>query len=192
MESTQVKEFNSTNTDKQILAAMFTDSGSAEKAYNVMIARGYTAEEINLIMSGETRKKHFAAKVEVTETGATAAFGEAVAGSAIGGTIGAIAGIVVALSTSLVVPGLGFIIAGPIIAGLAGAGAGVVTGGLIGALAGAGIPEANAKVYESGIDKAYIFLGVHPRNKEDADYFEQKWKEDKGSDIYREKLNKPL
>jgi predicted phage tail protein len=185
MEGNQIKEFSSANSDKNILAAMFTDSDSAEKAYNVLINRGYTENEINLIMSDETRKKHFSKKVEVTETGAKTALGEAAVGSAIGGTIGAIVGIVAAISTSLVVPGLGFVIAGPLIAGLAGAGAGVVTGGLIGALAGAGIPEANAKIYESGINKGYIVLGVHPRNTADADYLEQKWKEDKGSDIYR-------
>ena len=164
---------------------MFADSSNAENAYNVLIERGYTKEEINLIMSEETREKHFAHRVEVTETGAKTALGEAAAGSAIGGTIGAIVGIVAALSLGIVIPGVGFIMAGPILAGIAGASAGVVTGGLLGALGGAGIPEAHAKVYESGIKQGHIVVGVHPRNNEDADYFVQKWKEDKGSDIYR-------
>jgi hypothetical protein len=182
METTQLKA----DTNSKILTAMFADSISAERAYNILIERGYTKDEINLIMSEETRKKYYPeAEVVITETGAKTALGEAAVGSAIGGTIGAIVGIVAAIGTSIVIPGLGFIIAGPIIAGLAGAGAGVITGGLIGALAGAGIPEAHAKVYESGIKKGYIVLGVHPRNTEDADYFEQKWKEDKAFDIYR-------
>mgnify|MGYP003381339126 CR=1 FL=1 len=45
----------------------------------------------------------------------------------------------------------GIVLAGPIAAGLAGAGAGGITGGLIGALIGSGIPEERAKVYESGV-----------------------------------------
>lgn len=48
-----------------------------------------------------------------------------------------------ALGTSVLIPGLGLIIAG--------AGAGGITGGIIRALIGAGIPEDRAKLYESGI-----------------------------------------
>src|SRR5437879_5713335 len=47
--------------------------------------------------------------------------------------------------TSIAIPGLGVIIAGPLAAGLAGAGAGALTGGLVGAFVGWGIPEEHAK-----------------------------------------------
>ncbi len=185
MEANQQETGGSTIRDRKLLTAMFADRESTDKAYQALEERGYTKDEINLVMSEDTRKKYYPHDVEITETGAKTALGEAAVGAGIGGTIGAIVGVVAAISTSLIIPGLGLVLAGPIFAGIAGAGAGIVTGGMLGALGGAGIPEAHAKVYESGISKGYIVLGVHPRNEEDAEYFEKRWKEDKGYDIYK-------
>ena len=107
------------------------------------------------------------------------------AGSAIGGTIGAAVGIIAAIGTSLVIPGLGLVIAGPIAGGLAGAGAGGITGGIVGALVGAGIPEDRAKEYERGLKEGNIVMGVRPRSDEDADYLEDNWQQHHGENIYR-------
>src|ERR1700690_3345209 len=128
----------STITEQGMLVGMFVDRESTERAYETLHDRGYTKDEINVIMSDETRKKHFSGSVKNTEIGTKAAEG-AGKGSVIGGTIGAIAGVIAAIGTSLVIPGLGLIIVGPLAAGLAGAGAGSVAGGVIGALVGAGI-----------------------------------------------------
>src|SRR5512133_2452937 len=154
-------------TDGGMLTGMFRDRESTENAYKSLQERGYTKDDINLVMSDETRKKHFSGDVKETELGTKAAEG-AGKGSAIGSTVGAIAGVIAAIGTSLVIPGLGIVIAGPIAAGLAGAGAGGITGGVIGALVGSGIPEERAKLYESGIKDGHIVMGVHPRNSEDA------------------------
>ena len=169
--------------NRTLLTGMFADRQSTENAYKSLHDRGYSKDDINVVMSDDTRKKHFANEHE-TELGTKAAEG-AGKGSAIGGTIGAIAGVVAAIGTSLVLPGLGLIVAGPLAAGLAGAGAGSVTGGIIGALIGAGIPEERAKIYENGIKNGHVVLGVHPRNDEDADYFENDWKANKGQEIHR-------
>jgi len=162
------------STDTNMLTGMFHDRESTEHAYEALQERGYTKDEINLIMSDETRKKYFSGDHDDTEIGTKAAEG-AGKGSAIGGAVGAVAGIIAAIGTSLVIPGLGLVIAGPIAAGLAGAGAGGLTGGAIGALVGMGIPEARAKMYESGIKDGNIVMGVKPRNDEDARYFEKEW-----------------
>ncbi len=106
-------------------------------------------------------------------------------GSAIGGGIGAVVGIIAAIGTSVVIPGLGLVVAGPIAAGLAGAGAGGIAGGIIGALVGWGIPKERAKIYESGIKDGHIILGVHPKNDQDAEYFEKNWKENNAREIHR-------
>ncbi len=168
----------------RILTGMFSDRESTERAYNALHERGYTKDDINLVMSDETRKKHFSGDVKDTEIGTKAAEG-AGKGSAIGGTVGAVVGVIAALGTSLIIPGLGLVIAGPIAAGLAGAGAGGLTGGIIGALVGSGIPEERAKLYESGVKEGRIVMGVHPRNDEDADYFEKTWRDNKAEEIYR-------
>lgn len=172
-----------TNTERSMLTGMFRDRKSSEKAYNTLQERGYAKDEINLVMTDETRKKHFSDEVEETEIGTKAAEG-AGKGSAIGGTVGAVAGVIAAIGTSLVIPGLGIVIAGPIAAGLAGAGAGGLTGGIIGALVGSGIPEARAKLYESGLKEGQIVIGVNPRNEEDAKFLEENWRTNEAKEIH--------
>ncbi|MBL0032868.1 MAG: hypothetical protein IPP27_12100 [Bacteroidetes bacterium] len=169
-------------SDRQMLTGMFADRESTEQAYSSLNERGYTKDDINLVMSDETRKKHFSGEMSDTELGTKAAEG-AGKGSAIGGTVGAIAGVIAAIGTSLVIPGLGIVVAGPIAAGLAGAGAGGITGGIIGALVGSGIPEERAKLYEQGVKEGRIVMGVHPRNDEDSKYFEEKWRANSGEKI---------
>jgi len=168
---------NLRNEKSNFLTGSFRDRNSAEQAYNRLLERGYTDDQINIIMSDETRKKNFDKdKRNESEFGNKAMEG-AGTGSAIGGAIGAAVGIIAAIGTSLVIPGLGIVIAGPIAAGLAGAGAGGITGGIVGALVGAGIPEDRAKEYEKDIKEGNIVMGVRPRNEEDASYLEDNWRQ---------------
>lgn len=182
----QEKKSNNENnsTDKEILTGMFRDRKSTERAYNSVQDRGYSPDEVNLVMSKETHDKYFSDDREETELGNKAAAGTG-AGSAIGGAVGAIGGIIAAIGTSIVIPGLGLVVAGPIAAGLAGAGAGGITGGIIGALVGWGIPKERAKLYESGIKDGHIVMGVRPKNAEDAEYLEENWREHDGREIHR-------
>ena len=163
----------------------FSDRVSAERAYNSMLNRGYDEKEINLMMSDETRKQYFSDEnVTDTELG-NKALESAGVGGVIGITAGAIFAAVAAIGTSIAIPGLGLVIAGPLAAALAGAGAGGLTGGLIGALIGWGLPEERAKLYESDLKSGGIILGVSPHNDADAAYFEGQWKEYNGRNIYR-------
>ena len=107
----------------KMVTGLFKDRDSAERAYQSVHARGYDTSDINLAMSDETRKRHFSSTATTTELGNKAAEGAGV-GGAIGGTIGAIAAAIAAVGTSLVIPGLGLVIAGPAVAALAGAGGG--------------------------------------------------------------------
>lgn len=175
---------NNNNTKKSMLTGMFSDRESAEKAYKSLHSKGYSKDDVNLMMSDETRKKYFSDDKDTSELSSKVA-DDAGTGSLIGGTLGAIVGVIAAIGTSVLIPGLGLVIAGPIAAGLAGAGAGGITGGIIGALVGAGMPEERAKMYESGIDNGHIVMGVHPRNEEDAAFLEKDWKENKGKEIYK-------
>ncbi len=173
-----------TQQDPRLVTGLFRDRDSAERAYQAVSDRGYGKNDVNLVMSDETRKRHFSDGASTqTELGSKAAEGAGV-GGAIGGTLGAIAAAVAAVGTSIAVPGLGLVIAGPLAAALAGAGAGGLTGGLVGALIGAGIPEERVKHYESGIKEGGILMGVKPRSKEDADYLAQTWKQHQGEHIY--------
>lgn len=176
---------NNRTDNAGMMTAMFRDRDSAERAFNELRARGYDKDDINVVMSDKGRERHFGDedKDDTTELGNKSLEG-AGAGSAIGGTLGAIVGAVAAIGTSVAIPGLGLIVAGPLAAGLAGAGAGGLTGGLIGALVGAGIPEERAKVYESGVKEGNIVIGFNPHTPEDARYFEEHFQRNRGEQIY--------
>lgn len=172
---------NTTTKDSRMLTGMFPDRESTENVYDALHQRGYSKDDINLVMSDKTRNDHFS-KGE-SEIGTKAMEG-AGAGSAIGGGVGAVVGLIAAIGTNVLVPGLGLVIAGPIVAGLAGAGAGGMVGGLVGALIGLGIPEERAKLYESGVKDGKVVMGVHPRNEDDARYFQSDWTSKKGEQVY--------
>ncbi|HKX84782.1 MAG TPA: hypothetical protein VJL58_11220, partial [Pyrinomonadaceae bacterium] len=117
-----------------ILTGLFKDRESAEGVYHSLRDRGYTTDEINVIMSDATRDKYYRTHPK-SELGSKALEGTG-AGAAIGGTFGAIIGGIAAIGTNVLIPGLGLVVAGPIAAALAGAGAGGIAGGLAGALIG--------------------------------------------------------
>lgn len=165
------------------VTGLFRDRESAERAYGSLTSRGYSQDDVNLLMSDETRDKNFVGGRE-TELGNKALEG-AGTGAAIGGTVGATLAAIAAIGTSIALPGLGLIVAGPIAAALAGAGAGGATGGIIGALVGSGIPEERVKDYEEGIKNGGIVMGVNARSDEDAEYFENDWRTNRGEHIYR-------
>jgi uncharacterized protein YjbJ (UPF0337 family) len=172
-------------SQNQMLTGLFNDRQSAERAYSSVKNRGYTDNDVNLMMSDKTRDSWFSdSDNNDTDLGNKALEG-AGAGSAIGGTLGAIIAGIAAIGTNVILPGLGLVVAGPLAAALAGAGAGGLTGGLVGALIGSGIPEERAKLYDEGIRNGGAVIGVNPRTAEDAEYFENEWRNNSGQHIYR-------
>ena len=170
------------NTQTPLMTGLFPDRESAERGYSSLSDRGYTKDDVNVVMSDDTKKRHFTSAGTETELGNKAGEGAGV-GGAIGGTVGAIAAAVVAIGTTIAIPGLGIVIAGPLAAALAGAGA--ATGGIVGALVGWNMPEERVKKYDEGIRNGGILMGVRPRNDEDAKYLENSWKTNRAQDVYR-------
>lgn len=170
--------------EKPLMTGLFPDRDSAEKGYQALSDRGYSKDDINVVMSDETKKRHFTSAGTETELGNKAAEGAGV-GGAIGGTVGAIAAAVAAVGTSIAIPGLGLVLAGPIAAALAGAGAGAATGGIVGALVGWNMPEERVKEYDEGIRNGGILMGVRPRNDDDATHLSTEWKNYQAQDVYR-------
>jgi hypothetical protein len=162
---------NQTTDRKPLVTGLFNDRESAERAYQSVAGRGYGNDDTNVIMSDATRSNFYPAGSEHSSALADKTMEDAGKGAAIGGTLGAIIAGIAAIGTSILLPGLGLVVAGPLAAALVGAGAGGLTGGLIGALVGHGVPEEHAAEYEEGIKNGGVFMGVHPRNDEDAAYF---------------------
>ena len=177
-----------TGANSGLVTALFHNRASAEQAYNSLKNHGYGDDDINVLMSDEGRNQHFGADATTgtatTELGSKALEGPGT-GSAIGGTVGAVLAAIAAIGTSIALPGLGLIVAGPIAAAFAGAGAGGLTGGLIGALIGSGIPEERAKEYETGVKAGGIVLGVKPRSAADAATIENDFTAAGGESVYR-------
>ena len=152
----------------RLVTGLFKSRIAAEAAVDALIKRGFTRDDISVLMSDATRHKEFA-----VQTRSHAADGAGI-GGAVGGTVGAVLAAIVAATATITFPPLGgLVIAGPLAAALAGAGAGAATGGVIGALVGAGIPEHRAKVYDAGLQSGGILLGVEARSEEEADKLEK-------------------
>jgi hypothetical protein len=171
-----------------MVTGLFRDRESAERASRAVAERGYAEQDVHLVMSNEARQRHFGDRLETgageSELETKAAEGAGI-GGALGGTLGAIAAAVAAVGTTVAVPGLGIVLAGPAAAALAGAGAGAATGGVLGALVGWNIPEERARHYESGIREGGILMGVRPRSAEDAAHLETIWRTHGGEEVYR-------
>ena len=170
----------------RLVTGLFRDRDSAESAYGSLTTRGYSKDDVNLMMSDKTRDTYFKDdKTSGDSDLGDKAWEDAGKGAAIGGTVGATLAAIAAIGTSVALPGIGLLVAGPLAAGIAGAGAGGLTGGLIGALIGSGIPEDRAKEYEKGINEGGILMGVNARSDEDAEYFENDWRTNRGEGVYR-------
>jgi hypothetical protein len=166
------------------VTGLFSSLTAAERAVDAILRAGYKREDVSMMMTDTARRTHFASgPTEVPtadEKGHKVAEGAGV-GGAVGGAVGAVAAAIAAIGTSLVIPGLGLIVAGPIAAALAGAGAGGAAGSLLGALAGAGIPEDRAKLYEEGLKRGCILVGVQSVDNQNARELE-KWLEEAGAE----------
>ena len=163
----------------KLVTGLFQNRIAAEAAVDAILKRGYTRDDISVMMSDATHSKEFALQAR------THAADGAGIGGALGGVVGAVLAAIVAVGSTIFLPGINLVIAGPIAAALAGGGAGALTGGLIGALVGHGIPEEHAKQYEQGIKDGGIVMGVNPRTTEDADYFEKEWQSNRAESLYR-------
>lgn len=145
-----------TKHDKKIAVfGLFDDRASLERAIDGLRAEGFRESDISALLPDRTQTAEVAHEKHTKAP--EGALTGAAAGGAIGGTLGLLLGI-----GALAIPGLGpFIAAGPIMATLAGAGVGGAVGTLTGALVGLGIPEYEAKRYESYLNKGGSLLSVH-------------------------------
>lgn len=191
--------------------ALANDEDHANKIVNKLLSAGFSTEEVSVLLASKQGKglseyeyeyerpngsikektstqqplikgKHAKGgklghekSTKAPEGGATGA----VAGGIIGGSLGLLAGI-----GSLAIPGLGFFIAaGPILAALSGSALGGSLGLVIGALIGLGIPEYEAKKYESSLKKGNVLICVHIENANQIEIVKNILKKEGAHDI---------
>jgi hypothetical protein len=148
-----------------IVVALFEERSEAEEAIRDLKNAGFTNEQIGVatqgrIEAGEARSERSSGDGEsgriVEETASGLAEGAA-AGALTGGIIGGLVGLV----SSLLIPGVGPLVVGGVLASsLLGMGVGAATGGLIGALVGMGVPEEDARYFDAGLREGRTLLTV--------------------------------
>ncbi|XHR29672.1 MAG: hypothetical protein ACFUZC_03750 [Chthoniobacteraceae bacterium] len=140
---------------KKSVFAILNNRQQAENVVERLKTSGFYPKDISMLFADTAGSEDFAIEHETkapegTTTGGTTGF-------VAGGVLGWLAGI-----GALAIPGLGpFIAAGPIMAALSGAAVGTALGGVVGALVGMGIPEYEARRYESKVKEGKILVSVH-------------------------------
>ena len=166
-----------TNDDHKAVFGIYETRGAVENGVERLKREGFSSAEISVLLPEAGGSENFAhEKATKAPEGATTGAGT---GLVIGGALGWLVGI-----GALAIPGVGpFIAAGPIIALMAGAGTGAALGGIAGGLIGMGIPEYEAKRYETFVKDGGILLSVHTANANLIDRAELALKETGARDI---------
>ena len=147
---------------KKSVFCLAQDEVQASNIVESLKNAGFSNNDISVLLPDKSSTREFAhKKATKAPEGAAAGVGT---GAVLGGTLGWLAGI-----GALAIPGVGpLIAAGPIMAALSGAAVGGATGGLIGSLVGMGIPEYEAKRYESQLREGRILISVHSDNADET------------------------
>src|SRR2546423_9955009 len=94
--------------DARLVTGLFKSRVAAEAAVDAIIKRGYTRDDISVLMSDATKSKEFA-----VETRTHAADGAGI-GGAVGGAVGAVLAALVAVGAAHIPPGYAPLRSGPI------------------------------------------------------------------------------
>jgi hypothetical protein len=140
------------------VVGLYDDLAEARRVVDDLVSSGINQDQISLLLHDP--KNQYRDYLETVETGAGEASSGAAAGAVSGAVIGGLSGVLLGLG-AVIVPGIGPVIAaGPIVAGLVGAGVGAAAGGVAGALIGWGIPEEEATYYTEGIRQGGTLVAV--------------------------------
>lgn len=141
-------------TGRNTLVCVFDSRDQVERAIDELERLGFREDQIGFVMRGEHEPVSAAHTVETGKGAGEGAVEGAVAGGVLGGILGAAA--------ALLLPGIGPVVAGGVLAtALGGAAVGAAAGGILGALTSMGVPEEEARFYESEFQAGRAILTVH-------------------------------
>lgn len=146
---------------------LFQTQSELEATVTQLKERGFTPGDISIVMPKGDYAQNIAHENQ-TKAPEGATIG-ATSGLVLGGALGWLIG-----AGALAVTGFGpLVAAGPLLAALAGASIGGTIGGIGGALIGVGIPEYEAKKYESALRSGGILIAIHVDDKVEEDRAKQ-------------------
>ena len=150
------------------IVGLYDNMQDAEEAISDLVAAGFDRSAISLMATDRWADEVAGATLPTDGDGngtAVAPTGEQIAsdvttGAVTGGVVGGLTGVLLGLGV-LAIPGFGPVLAaGPLVAGLAGAGIGAAVGGLVGALVSWGVPQEEAELYAESVRRGSILVGV--------------------------------
>lgn len=149
------------------ICGLATSEEQARRIVDRLISSGFANKDISILYPDQNKDSSNPVRdrgCNLTTEKHTKAPEGGVTGAATGGILGGSLGLLAGIG-ALSIPGLGpFIAAGPIMAALSGSAVGGGVGLLIGALIGSGIPEYEAKKFESGLKQGNILISIHSDN----------------------------
>jgi len=139
--------------ERSTVVGVFEHRNDAERAIDELHRAGFTDEQIGFVMrDGGEHVTHDVSTTDTSQAG-EGVVGGMLAGAGIGG--------LVAAAAALLVPGFGPVLAGGILATtLGGAAIGAAAGGILGALIGMGVPEDEARYYETEFKSGRMLVTV--------------------------------
>jgi hypothetical protein len=151
-------------TMSHTVAGVFNDQRDAQDALSELKSAGFSPDQVSVVAKDTRDTQDMVERSDM----AGAETSGATAGAFLGGITGGIAGWLVGIG-ALAIPGIGPIVAaGALATTLGGAAVGAVAGGLIGALVGAGIPEDDARTYETHVKEGRILITAQATNGQQA------------------------
>lgn len=144
---------------QQVVMGAFRSFAVARDAIHAIEVAGVPQDSISLV-GPEHMRDEFAQLEKKTKVGEGAGIGGAT-GVALGSLIAGLTAV-----AAVVVPGVGVLAAGPLVAALTGAGAGGMAGGVVGALVGLGITEHEAKFHTSVLKEGGYLVAVTSDDKD--------------------------
>jgi hypothetical protein len=139
---------------------IYPDRTTVSDAVNVLHKAGYRTTDISVLSSDNQGSKDFALVKRAK------ALEGAAAGAAVCAVVGAALAWFCSIQTVTIAALVPLVAAGPVLAALAGAGAGGALGWIVGLLAGSGLTEYVAKRYAGRIRHGGILLSVHCDNQD--------------------------
>ncbi len=138
-------------TTGRTVVGLFSHRSAAEAAIRDLRAAGFSEDRIGVAMQERVEQADLLEDVG----------GEPAEGAAKGAVTGGLVGGLLGLLGSVLIPGLGTVLAGGVLAStLAGVGIGAATGGLLGTLIGLGVPEEDARHFDQGFREGGTLVTV--------------------------------
>ena len=147
-----------TTYQKRALVGVFDDRSAAEQAVDSLHRAGFAHDQVGFAIRGTDAIRGGM----IVDTVGTKDGKGAAAGMVTGGMIGGM----LAAAVSLLIPGVGPIVAGGVLAAFfGGAIAGTAVGGILGAMAGLGVSEEEAKFYEKEFNEGRAIVAVKAEDR---------------------------